>query len=121
MSDDKDTPSVPEWVKHPGLGWTDDAACREKLFNEDGTISAESISLFFVDAGHILSEEVRAMCRTCPVRRECLIHSFTGNEGKVITAGYYAGFSYGQRKSTSFETLLGQVKDESDEYRLDAD
>ena len=110
---------VPNWVTHPGLTWLDDAACRFALADEAGSVEPKAIGKFFVAAGHVISPEQKQMCVTCPVRRECLIHSFIGNKGKMITAGYFAGFSSGQRKTIPFEQLYDAVDAESSRYRQD--
>lgn len=110
---------VPDWVRSPGLTWTSDANCRSLLFDAAGKVDPDAIVKFFVAAGHVITPEIRTMCRTCPVRRECLVHSFIGNRGEMVPAGYFAGFSHGQRRSTPFETLYEQVESESSRYRLD--
>lgn len=100
-----------------GTAWSAQAACAELLFGEDGRVDPKSISRFFVEAGHVISEEDRRRCLTCPVRRECLAHSYTGFEGGMISAGYFAGFSFGQRNSTDYEELAERVEQESARYR----
>ena len=108
---------VPDWVTHPGRAWLDDAACRRLLLAADGSVNKDAIMRFFVAAGHIISPEQRDMCRRCPVRRECLIHAYIGNQGDMVPAGYYAGFSFGQRRNTSFEDLYNIVESESARFR----
>lgn len=110
---------LPDWVRSPGLRWTDDAACRPLLFKEDGEVDPDAIEKFFVAAGHVITPQIRNICLTCPVRRECLIHSFLGNRGEMVPAGYFAGFSHGQRRTTDFETLYDIVEKESAQYRID--
>lgn len=100
--------------------WTDDASCRDLLFDEDGNLDPSAINVFFVEAGRVIDPQAAAICVTCPVRRECLQHSFTGFEGKPMPAGYFAGFSFGQRSTTSYEALLARVERESAQYRKDA-
>ena len=45
--------------------WLDQAAC-----------AGLPIESFFVQAGHVIDEEVLNVCRACPVRRDCLRHSY---------------------------------------------
>jgi hypothetical protein len=73
--------------------WLDDAAC--------ANLPIES---FFVQAGHVIDEEVLNVCRGCPVRRECLQHAY--NPQLNITGGYFAGMSPGQRRDMSYEQAL---------------
>ena len=109
---------TPDWVKHPGYLWTEHASCRELYFDENGEPDKDAVGLFFVEAGHVIDEDVKVLCRQCPVRRECLIHAFTGDiDGKPISAGYFAGFSQGQRKKNSFDALYSIVEAESGRYR----
>lgn len=110
---------LPVWVKHPGYAWTDDAACRELLFDSEGKPDPEAAGLFFVEAGHVITDNIKTLCRTCPVRKECLLHSFTGAGGQVIVSGYFAGFSSGQRANAEFTDLYDIVEKESDQYRKD--
>ena len=114
-----EAPEVPAWVRHPGVAWLDDAACASLIVDGHGKVDPKAIARFFVAAGHVISPEQKAMCEKCPVRRECLIHSYIGKREKMITAGYLAGFSSGQRKASSFEELYTQVEDESARYRYD--
>lgn len=67
----------------PDLRWLDDSGCAEL-----------DITDFFVEAGHVISEEVLEICRTCPVRKECVSHAF----GRGIVGGYFGGISPGQRR-----------------------
>lgn len=103
--------------RHPGTEWVVKASCRDLLFDENGDVDPENITRFFVDAGHVISERDRQMCRTCPVRRECLIHAYYGCDGGPMIAGYFAGFSFGQRSSRSFEELAHVVEQESKAFR----
>ena len=108
---------LPSWVKHPGFAWTDDANCRQLLFDDDGVLDPEAAGLFFVEAGHVITDNIKTLCRRCPVRKECLLHSYTGAGGQVIVSGYFAGFSSGQRANAEFEDLYEIVVSESDQYR----
>lgn len=71
-----------------GDDWLDRAACA------DLTIDA-----FFVQAGHVIDEDVLNTCRRCPVRIECITHAY--NPALNITGGYFAGMSPGQRREMS--------------------
>lgn len=117
----EDASTVPSWVTHPGLLWMDRASCRSLMFDESGDLNPDAIGLFFVDAGHVITDDIKQLCRRCPVRRECLIHSFIGAGGKKISAGYFAGFSYGQRKSNTFDELFQLVEDDSAQFRHDGE
>ena len=77
------------------LRWLDDAGCADL-----------DISDFFVDAGHVISEEVLEICRGCPVRLECAEHSYDQN----ISGGYFAGISPGQRRDMSKEEALDYIR-----------
>lgn len=109
----------PELIPKDGA-WKNKGKCRSLLFTDSGRVDPSAIEQFFVAAGHVISPEMKSMCRTCPVRRECLVYSFTCYDGDMAVAGYYAGFSHGQRRSTSFSDLLAVVDQESDVYRTDA-
>lgn len=65
--------------------WLADAACADM-----------PIESFFVQAGHVIDEEVLNVCRSCPVRFECLRHAYDPRLN--ITGGYFAGMSPGQRR-----------------------
>ena len=99
----------PEPITHPGLDWLDDAACA-RLDEDD---SANPLGLFFVDAGHVISEDTLNLCRACPVRPECVTHFYLGGlEGGAIGGGYGGGFSLGQRKSMTLEQALARAASE---------
>ncbi len=74
--------------KTDGDLWLDDAACKD--------LPVES---FFVQAGHVIDEEVLNVCRECPVRKECLTHAYDTKLN--ITGGYFGGMSPGQRRVMS--------------------
>ena len=76
-----------------GLRWLDDAACAEKNIND-----------FFVEAGHVISEEVLEVCRRCPVRRQCLEVAYDPRFN--ITGGYFGGLSPGQRRELDIDQAL---------------
>ena len=75
------------------MEWLDDAAC-QKLEVVD----------FFVQAGHVISEEVLNTCRACPVRVSCLQHAY--NDSLNITGGYFGGLSPGQRREMNLADAL---------------
>lgn len=89
------------FVNPEGLGgdlrWLDDAGCAEL-----------EIVDFFVDAGHVISEEVLEICRGCPVRLECAEHAY--DQG--ISGGYFAGISPGQRRDMSKEEALAYIRED---------
>mgnify|MGYP001057568829 CR=1 FL=1 len=61
---------------------------------------------FFVEAGHSISEEVKAVCRACPVREECLRWAYM----QKLTAGYFGGISAGDRKKMTVEEAVRQIR-----------
>lgn len=73
--------------------WLDDAACADL-----------PIESFFVQAGHVIDQEVLNVCRTCPVREQCLRHAYDTRLN--ITGGYFGGMSPGQRRDMTFEQAL---------------
>ncbi len=60
--------------------------------------------VFFVQAGHVIDEEVLNTCRGCPVRTECITHAY--NESLTTSSGYFGGLSPGQRKAMSLAEAL---------------
>jgi len=70
--------------------WLDGAACKDL-----------PIEAFFVQAGHIIDEEVLNVCRGCPVRVECVRHAY--NPKLSVTGGYFGGLSPGQRRDMSLD------------------
>lgn len=95
------------------LGWLDDAACAE-LEEQAQADDRKAISLFFVEAGHVISEATLQTCRVkCPVRRECAIHAYTGGvDSGPVAGGYLAGFSLGQRRNMTLEDALAKIDQE---------
>lgn len=73
--------------------WLDRAAC-----------AGLPIESFFVQAGHVIDEEVLNVCRACPVRFDCLKHAY--NPTLNITGGYFGGMSPGQRREMNFEQAV---------------
>ncbi|MFD9444996.1 WhiB family transcriptional regulator [Streptomyces sp. NPDC060001] len=78
-----DTEPAGQWVKH--------AACRQEGIDPD---------TFHPDNNAQLIEEARAICRPCPVRRDCLIACMRQEGGKssVSRWGVYAGLTPRQRE-----------------------
>jgi hypothetical protein len=79
------------------MDWLDDAACQEL-----------EIADFFVQAGHVISEDVLNVCRACPVRESCLRHAYTASLN--VTGGYFGGLSPGQRRELSLLEALEFIK-----------
>lgn len=77
------------------LRWLDRAACSQK-----------KISDFFVDAGHVISQENKAVCAACPVRRTCVQYGYQHRYG------YFGGFSPGQRNNKPLTELLEIIERE---------
>lgn len=73
--------------------WLNDAAC-----------AGLPIESFFVQAGHVIDEEVLNVCRACPVRLDCLKHAY--NPHLNITGGYFGGMSPGQRREMTYEQAV---------------
>ena len=73
----------------PELSWLDDAAC--------SNLELAQLALFFVEAGRTIAPETKAICRQCPVRRECLDHAYVHE----IASGYFGGVSPGRRRALS--------------------
>ena len=69
--------------------WLDEAACRD--------LTIDDIQLFFVDAGKGLAGAAAEMCRTCPVKLDCLRHAYERN----ITGGFFGGLSPTKRRQLS--------------------
>ena len=65
--------------------WLDDAACK-------GTPT----KWWFPDTGHQTPPEAKALCRTCPVRDECLAEALA--HGSYGDYGYFAGTTAEQRR-----------------------
>lgn len=79
--------------------WLNKAACFDK-----------DVPDFFVEAGHVITEESLNTCRGCPVRRECVIHAYTGGPAGPIIGGYYGGMSPGQRRDMTLEEALAFIE-----------
>lgn len=78
-----------------GLKWLDEAACEDLELDD-----------FFVAAGHTISEVVLDICRSCPVRSNCVEHVYR----RELDSGYFGGLSPSQRRSMDLEQALDFVK-----------
>lgn len=85
----------------PELPWLDDAAC--------GDLALDQLPLFFVEAGRTISQDTVALCRRCPVRRDCLDHAYTHQ----IASGYFGGVSPGRRRTLSHADAIALVAGET--------
>ena len=81
------------------LRWLDDAACADRNIND-----------FFVEAGHVIAEDILEVCRGCPVRKQCLEVAY--DQRFNITGGYFGGLSPGQRRELSLEKALEVVEND---------
>jgi WhiB family redox-sensing transcriptional regulator len=81
------TGSVPD--TEPGREWLTEASCR-----------AEDPETFFPDNNAAQIEYAKAICETCPVRRECLIDCMAHEAGRSAKSrwGVYAGLTPRQRE-----------------------
>jgi WhiB family redox-sensing transcriptional regulator len=57
---------------------------------------------FFVDAGHAIINKVLNVCRSCPVRLECLNHAYN----MKVSGGYFGGLSPGQRREYDLDEAI---------------
>lgn len=83
--------TIAEAVEDEDRAWVLDAACRPEL-RPDGETQAEWTARFFPDRGQGI-DWVRAICRTCPVRADCLEAHLTE------THGWYGGLSPKARRA----------------------
>ena len=82
----------------PELTWLDAAAC--------GDLELDQLPLFFVEAGRTIASETTALCKRCPVRRECLDHAYEHQ----IASGYFGGISPGRRRTLSHAEAIALVE-----------
>lgn len=80
-----------------GLKWLDDAACEDLELDD-----------FFVAAGHTISESVLNVCRSCPVRVNCVEHAYK----RELDSGYFGGLSPSQRRSLSLAEALHFISED---------
>ncbi len=64
-----------------GAGWMKNAACH-----------GVSTNIFFTELDEVPSADAQFLCRTCPVREQCLQHAITHDED-----GYWGGTTKAQR------------------------
>ncbi len=60
-------------------------------------LDVDQIELFFVGAGRTISKETAALCRSCPVRTECLDYAIDAE----IAGGYFGGMSPSKRREVA--------------------
>ena len=88
-----------ELIEHtPELPWLDEAAC--------GDLELEQLDLFFVEAGRTIASSTVALCRKCPVRRQCLDHAYQHE----IVSGYFGGVSPGRRRVLSHAEAVAEIE-----------
>ena len=75
------------------LVWVDDAACAR------GDVPYEE---FFPQDGRAASTSVKELCRSCPVRRQCIDHAKRLN----LTEGWFGGIAPKKRRRATTEELL---------------
>lgn len=84
------------------LGWLSRIACRDVDPNR-----------FFVATGHSISDEDVALCRGCPVRRECVTRAYELG----IRPGYFGALSPSYREQNTLEEALEQIdREERDDH-----
>jgi len=83
-------------VDNEGLLWLTDAACADMEIDD-----------FFVEAGHAISEDTLRVCRSCPVRVECVKHVYN----MQVTGGYFGGMSPGQRRERTMDEAVRFVEE----------
>lgn len=85
------------------LRWLDEAACADLSIND-----------FFVEAGRGINEQALAVCRECPVRRECLEHAYD----REIYGGYFGGVSPGRRRKMKKSEAIKYIEKDKSRKRL---
>lgn len=84
------------------LRWLRHAACADLEIKD-----------FFVEAGHVIDEEVLNTCRSCPVRQDCIRHAYKAD----VTGGYFGGLSPGQRRDLDLDEALEFARTDTVERR----
>ncbi|MFN6120236.1 MAG: WhiB family transcriptional regulator [Actinomycetes bacterium] len=93
------TRPLDELIEHtPELPWLEHAAC--------GDLELDQLDLFFVEAGRTIAASTVALCRKCPVRRECLDHAYEHE----IVSGYFGGVSPGRRRVLSHAAAFADIQ-----------
>lgn len=93
-----DDRSVEALSSVPAVPWLDDAAC--------GSLALDRLEMFFVEAGRTIAAETVALCRRCPVRRECLDHAYQYE----LTSGYFGGISPSRRRSLTRDAAFAELE-----------
>jgi WhiB family transcriptional regulator, redox-sensing transcriptional regulator len=93
------TRPLDELIEHtPDLPWLEQAAC--------GDLELDQLELFFVDAGRTIASSTVALCRRCPVRRDCLDHAYDHE----IVSGYFGGISPGRRRVLTHAQAVAEIE-----------
>ena len=71
------------------MPWIEKAACANLPLSE--------LSRFFVEPGGSISGDTKALCRSCPVRPDCLEYAYE----RELAGGYFGGLSPSQRRRVS--------------------
>lgn len=95
ISRDQDGDEMQQVFSIQGDEWLDRANCKDL-----------DIKDFFVEAGHVIEDSVLNTCKTCPVRRECVMHAYR----REVTGGYFGGLSPGQRRDMTLDEALEFIK-----------
>lgn len=82
----------------PHLQWLGSAKCANIDSKE-----------FFVSAGIKISDDVKKVCQSCPVRKECIAYAYALN----IKYGFWGGLSVGKRDSMTLEAALEHIDKEN--------
>lgn len=82
----------------PELPWLEFAAC--------GEFDVDQLDLFFVDAGRTIAASTVSLCKSCPVRRDCLDHAYEHE----IVSGYFGGVSPGRRRVLSHTEAVAEIE-----------
>lgn len=80
------------------LLWITDAAC-----------AGFPVDAFFVEAGRVIDEDILNVCRTCPVRVDCLEYAYR----RGYTSGYFGGISPGVRKVLPLANALELIANDT--------
>jgi len=95
------TNTLDEFIdRTPELPWLEQAAC--------GDLELDQLDLFFVEAGRSISQATVVLCKRCPVRADCLEHSYRHE----IVSGYFGGMSPGRRRALDLHNALAEIAGE---------
>ena len=81
--------------------WLDRAACGHLDVNE-----------FFTTTGRALPFFITEICRTCPVRLECVTHAYD----RELECGYFGGLSPRQRQRMTLEEAASLIAKDPPRY-----